>query len=374
MVIRQKINGFVYRVLVKPILFKFDPEVVHDSFVSIGESLGSNILTKTLTKSFFSYNNKVLNQNVLGINFSNPIGLSAGFDYNGRLTQILPSVGFGFSTIGSITRGSYEGNPKPRLLRLPNSKSILVNKGLKNLGAKKIVFSLKNKAFSIPLGVSVAKTNCERTVNEAQGINDYFDTLKLLVDNGVGDFYEINVSCPNAFGGEPFTTPKKLNKLLSKIDKLDISKPVFLKMPTDLSIFETKGLCEVALKHNVSGLIFGNLTKNRDNPRLDKSEVALLANRKGALSGLPTKELSNRLIAFAYKNYGKRFVIIGCGGVFTAIDAYEKIKLGATLIQLITGMIYNGPSVISEINEGLAKLLANDGYDNISQAIGVDNK
>lgn len=372
MVIRQKINGFLYKVFVKPVCFKFDAEKVHDLFIKTGEGLGSNLLSRTITSSFFGYKNNALNQNILGIDFSNPVGLAAGFDYDGRLTQILPSVGFGFSTVGSVTLGSYEGNPKPRLSRLPKSQSILVNKGLKNLGVKAIIDNLKNKNFSIPLGFSVAKTNCERTASEIEGVNDYVGSLKALEKSNIGDFYEINISCPNAFGGEPFTTPKKLDKLLKEIDKLKIKKPVFLKMPVDFSIIETKKLCDVAVKHNVQGLIFGNLTKNRNNPLLNKSEISQLKNNKGALSGLPTKDLSNKLIAFSYKNYKKRFVIIGCGGVFNANDAYQKIRLGASLIQMITGMIFNGPSVIGEINEGLVKLLKRGGYRNVGEAVGVD--
>ncbi len=374
MVIRQRLNSFLYRRFVKPVCFKFDAEDIHDLFINIGEKLGKSKISKSITSLFFNYKNPILKQKVLGINFSNPVGLAAGFDYDGRLTRIISKVGFGYSTIGSVTRGFYEGNKKPRLARLIKSKSIWVNKGLKNAGADKIISRIKNDDYDIPVGVSIAKTNCDRTADELEGIRDYVSCLKLFNNSGIGDYYEINISCPNAFGGEPFTTPKKLDNLLKEIDKLKVKKPILLKMPVDLSINETKKLCDVAVKHKVDGLIFGNLTKNRNNPLLDKREVSRLSEYKGAFSGLPTNELSNNLIKFAYKNYGNRFVIIGCGGVFSCFDAYKKIKLGASLVQLITGMIYNGPSIIGEINEGLIKLLKRDGYKNISEAVGVDNR
>ncbi|MCA9485436.1 MAG: quinone-dependent dihydroorotate dehydrogenase, partial [Nanoarchaeota archaeon] len=327
---------------------------------------------KKITSFFFNYKNKILEQKILGIEFKNPIGLAAGFDYEAQLTQILPEVGFGFHTVGSITLGKYEGNPSPQLARLPKSRSLLVNKGLKSTGTKSVLKNLRKKKFKIPLGISIAKTNCKTNSTEKEAIEDYAESLNLAKKSKIGHYYELNISCPNTFGGEPFTTPKKLSALLKRIDSLNLEKPLFLKMPVDFSTSQTSALCEIAKKHKVQGLIFGNLTKDRKNPLLNKEEVGKMG--KGNFSGNPTKDRSNNLIKFAYKKYSKRFVIIGCGGVFTAQDAYEKIKLGASLIQLITGMIYNGPGTISEINSGLTRLLKKDGYKNISEVIGANNK
>jgi dihydroorotate dehydrogenase len=368
--LKRKFNKFTYKPL-KKILFLQDAEKVHDRFMNLGEKLGNTFPSKALTSFLFSYHNPMLEQEILKIKFPNPIGLAAGFDYEARLTQILPEVGFGHHTIGSITFDKYEGNAPPRLGRLPKSRSLLVNKGLKSTGTKKVLANLKGKEFHIPLGISVAKTNCTLTASEKEGIKDYVKSFKLIKSSGLGDYYELNISCPNAFGGEPFTTPKKLSALLKEIDALRLKKPLFIKMPIDLSIPKTSALLKVANKHNVQGLIFGNLTKDRKNPALNKEELKKIG--KGNFSGLPTRERSNKLIKFAYSKYHSRFVIIGCGGVFTVEDAYEKIKLGASLIQLITGMIYNGPGTISEINHGLVKLLKKDGYKNISEAIGVNN-
>jgi dihydroorotate dehydrogenase subfamily 2 len=309
-----------------------------------------------------------LEQEIERIKFRNPVLLAAGFDYDSRLTGILRDVGFGGETIGSITYKPYEGNPKPRLARLPNSKSLLVNKGLKNKGAKFIIEKMRGKKFQIPTGISIAKSNCAETCDDDSGIEDYISCLKLWEKSGMGDYYEINISCPNAFGGEPFVYPEKLNKLLYRVDKLNLKKPLFLKMPVDFSFDETDKLIKVAKMHKVSGLIFGNLTKERSNKLFDKKEIKSAG--KGNFSGLPCKDKSDALIEFSYKKYGKRFIIIGAGGIFSAEDAYRKIELGASLVQLITGMIYNGPGLISEINRGIAERLKKEGYRNIKEAIG----
>jgi dihydroorotate dehydrogenase len=203
-------------------------------------------------------------------------------------------------------------------------------------------------------------------------MEDYLKTAALFEKANLGDYYEINISCPNAFGGEPFTTPHKLEKLLFNLDKLKLTKPVFIKMPIELSNAEADGLLKVILKHQAVGVIFGNLAKDRSNKALNKKELKNTG--KGNFSGKPTWEQSNRLIAFAYKKYGKKLIVVGCGGVFSAEDAYHKIKLGASLVELITGMVFEGPQLIGEINRGLVTLLEKDGYKNIHEAIGASNK
>jgi len=363
----------LYIQLVKPIFFLFDAETIHDAITSFGEILGKFSITRFLTAYFFFYKNKkALQQEIVGISFPNPIGLAAGFDYEAKLIQILPSVGFGFHTIGSVTYGAYEGNPKPRLGRLPKSKSLLVNKGLKSIGAKKIIRKLRGQIFEIPLGISIAKTNSSLTNTDKTGIDDYIKTAELFKKSKLGSYYEINISCPNAFGGEPFTTPLKLERLLVQLDKLSLTKPVFIKMPIELTDHEANELLKVIVKHKVVGVIFGNLAKDRTNSALNKDELEKV--EKGNFSGKPTWKQSNRLIAFTYKKYHKKLIVVGCGGVFSAQDAYHKIKLGASLIQLITGMVFEGPQLIGEINKGLVALLKKDGYQNISEAVGKENK
>ncbi|MBI2019367.1 quinone-dependent dihydroorotate dehydrogenase [Candidatus Daviesbacteria bacterium] len=361
------ITKFLYKNFLRPIFFLGDPEHVHDLMTFSGRLLGSNFLTRGLTSFMFSYSHPALEQEILGIEFKNPIGLSAGFDKDALLTDIMPSVGFGFEEIGSITGEPCEGNPKPRLWRLKNSKSLVVYYGLKNEGPEIISQRLKGKRFSIPIGTSIAKTNCADTVDTDKGIADYIKAFKKFTN--IGDYFTINISCPNAFGGLPFTDAGKLDLLLSQIDQIPTKKPIFLKMAPDLSEKELDQIINVVKKHKVRGFICTNLTKDRKRAsKLTHKKDSIPEN--GGLSGKIVEDLSNQMIKAIYQKTKGKYVIIGVGGVFSAEDAYKKIKLGASLVQLITGMIFEGPQLIGEINRGLVKLLQKDGYKNISQAIG----
>ena len=369
---RNMINRLVYKSILKKIFFQIDPEQVHGYLIKRGKFLGSHTLTKSMTSWFFDYHHIKLEQTLAGLHFPNPIGLAAGFDKNAELTQILPEIGFGHIEVGSITGEPCAGNPQPRLWRLPKSQSIVVYYGLKNEGCEAIAKRLgKGKALPkpckprIPLGISIAKTNCKATCNETTGIQDYvkaYTTLKPFAD-----YITINISCPNSFGGLQFTNPKRLDRLLKEIHKLQDRKPLFLKLGADLKNKEVDDIIKVARKYKITGFICTNLTKVRDNPKIQEPVVP----PAGGLSGKVVEELADKMITYLYKKTGKEFVVIGCGGVFTAEDAYKKIKLGASLIQMITGMIYEGPQVISEINQGLVKLLEKDGYQNVQEAVGV---
>jgi dihydroorotate dehydrogenase len=365
--------GLIYQRLLKPVFFLQDPELVHDRMSVLGTFLGKFAFIRAITKLVFRYDNeKYLGQTVAGMYFANPVGLSAGFDKNAKLLNILPSVGFGYMEVGSITHKPYEGNPKPRLYRLPKSQALVVYYGLKNDGVVALIPKLKAKRDeNFKLFISVAKTNCKETSKTEEGANDYADCLRVLEREGVGDAYTINISCPNTFGGEPFTTPERLELLMKKISKLKIQKPVFVKMPINLGWNEFDALLKVILKYGLTGVVIGNLNKNHNDPSIKDS---IPGNIKGGISGKPTFELSNALISKTYKKYGDKFVIIGVGGIFSAEDAYEKIKRGASIVQLITGLIYKGPSVVGEINFGLMRLLREDGYKNVGEAVGVNER
>lgn len=350
-------------------LFRFDPEMVHDRFTKNGELLGKMGWTRLLVTKIFRFDDPKLKQTIAGIVFPNPVGLSAGFDKDGRLVNILPAVGFGYSQVGTVTKQAYPGNPKPRLYRLPKSRGIVVNYGLKNDGAGVIMDRLKRRqtAQHFPISISIGKTNCQATASTAGGVEDYTAGLAAAAASGTGDFYTINISCPNTFGGEPFTNESDLEQLLQFLVKV-ADKPMFLKMPINLPWPEFKQLLEVAIKYKVVGVVIGNLNKNREDPAI---KDVIPEKIKGSVSGKPTWQLSNELISKTYEQYGKDLIIIGVGGIFSAEDAYEKIKRGASLVQLITGMIFQGPQLIGEINFGLVKLLERDGYNNISEAIGA---
>ncbi len=364
---RNKVVHNLYSWLLKPIFFRNDPERVHDKMTVMGISLGNHALGKMLTRSLFNYENQMLKQKILGIDFKNHIGLSAGFDKNGQLTDILPSVGFGFAEIGSVTAFPCEGNPKPRLWRLPESRSLAVYYGLKNDGCETISKRLSEKHFDIPVGVSVAMTNCSDNLVLKSAVKDFAKAFKTM--ESVGSYVTVNVSCPNAQGGQPFVSPHKFDYLFDVLDEIPTKKPVFVKFSPDLSYSELDALLDVASKHRIDGIVCTNLTKKRDNSRIFDDKVP----QTGGLSGKVVQDLADKMLTYIYKKAGKRFILVGSGGVFTAADAYKKIRLGASLVQMITGMIFEGPQVVSEINQGLAKLLARDGFTDVAQAVGVDN-
>lgn len=361
-----------YQNILKPVFFTFDPEWIHDRMTDGGEFLGRFELTRALTRTCFGYYHPSLEQEIWGINFVNPIGLSAGFDKDGRLLNILSEVGFGFAEIGSISLEPYEGNPKPRLWRLIKSKALIVWYGLKNDGVKKFVKRIKRYGkLDLIYSVSVAKTNCSATKDDNVGIRHYRECLMELVKNDIGRFYVLNISCPNTFGGEPFTTKEKLNNLLSEIVKVKTDKPILVKMPINLPWSEFDGLVGVIAKHNLAGVIIGNLNKDHKDKAIKDS---IPDGAQGGISGKVTTRLCNNLIKETYRKYGKKLKIIGVGGVFDGRDAYEKIKLGASLVEMITGMVFGGPQTIGQINRELVYLLKKDGFSSISEAIGSGNR
>ncbi len=374
--ILPKLQNTIYQKILKPTFFQFDAENVHDFMTLSGQILGSNSITRKITETVFLYKHPSLKQHIAGLDFANPIGLSAGFDYDAKLINILPSVGFGFHTAGTITNLPYEGNPKPRLGRLPKSQSLLVNKGFKSAGIDKIIPRLKNKKGQVPLGISLGSTNKTYPDFDAQ-IDDVRQAFVKVIQANVGDYYELNISCPNLCNigdnGISFSTAAGFKKLLSALRDLPFNKPVFIKMHLEKTLSETDEFLKIASGFDfVTGCIFSNLCKDRTNPVFDKDEIKTAG--MGNFSGKPCFTGSNRLISFAYKNYSERFIIIGVGGIFNAQDAYAKIKAGASLVQMITGMVYQGPSIIGQINKDLVRLLKKDGFENISQAIGADHR
>jgi dihydroorotate dehydrogenase len=359
----------MYRKILKPILFLQNPEIVHHKMTLFGEILGCIPPLQWPLSFFISYKNPCLSQKLAGIDFQNPIGLAAGFDYEAKLTQTLHSVGFGFQSIGTITNHAYEGNPGPMLGRLPKSKSLMVNKGFKNSGARHIANKLSGKYFKIPVGVSIGKTNTLQLKIITQSVDDICSAFRVFENSSMHhSFYELNISCPNLKGKISFYSKRNLHYLLKRIDTLKLSRPLFIKMPIEKSNSETLEMLSVISKHSPVGVIIGNLQKNRSHPAFDKKEVAQFP--VGNFSGKPCFERSNELISLCHTHFKNRFIIVGCGGVFSAEDAYEKIKCGASLVQLITGMIYEGPQLIAQINLKLPELLAKDGFINIREAVG----
>lgn len=366
-----KSTCFLYRNILRKILFLFDSEKIHIFLVKFGEILGKTKIIASTMKCLIRVQNPMLEQSFFKIKFQNPIGLAAGFDYNAQLTQILPSIGFGFGSIGTITNLPSDGNPKPWFGRLIKSKSLMVNKGFGNRGIKNILKKLENCSFEVPIGLSIGRTNTRGLKTNRESINDIISAFKKAKKSAINfSYYELNISCPNLNGNISFYAPEKLEELLMEIQKLKLNKPFFIKMPIERKNNEILNMLNIITRYPVQGIIFGNLQKNRNDPGFDPEEI--MKYKVGNFSGKPTEKRSNELIKLAHKNFGKKLLIIGCGGVFNAKDAYVKIKLGASLVQLITGMIFEGPQLAAQINSELVWLLKKDGLNSISEAIGIN--
>lgn len=367
-----KLTAWKYRHILKPILFKFDSETVHDALVGTGEVLGGFISPKFRLFPLSLGEKKALFQEIDGIKFESPIGLAAGFDYRAKLVRLLPALGFGFQTVGTITNLPYEGNPSPRLGRLIRSRSLLVNKGFKNDGIDATLEKLANATFGNAVGLSIGQTNSPDLTQEGAK-EDILSSFRKAESSSVPfSYYELNISCPNLRSSVSFYPPEKLKELLTAVFSLGLTRPLFVKMPIDRTDEEALAMLRVISDSNARGVIFGNLEKNRENPLILKEESVKY--ERGNFSGKPTEKRSNELVSLAYRNFGGRLIVIGCGGVFSAEDAYKKIRLGASLVQLVTGLIFEGPQLVAEIDHKLPELLARDGFGNVSEAVGIDSK
>lgn len=370
------IADWLYAHVAKPVLFRIQPDAVHSGMTKItAVAARVGILRGFVRWIFVRPRDERIEQTFHGLKFTNPVGLAAGFDKDGEVIPVIAALGFGFGEVGSVTAKPCPGNPRPWFYRLPKSKSAVVNAGLGNEGSKVILERLRKyparSLHNFPVFLSVAKTNIKSVVSEAEGIKDFVTTVKRAKDEITIQAIELNVSCPNAYGGEPFTTPSSLDNLLKEIDKLAITQPIYVKMPIDLSWKAFSRLLDVIIKHQVAGVTVSNLAKDRT--QIDPRDV-LPDTVSGNFSGKLTWDGSNELIRRTYLKYGDKLTIIGLGGIFTADDAYTKIRLGASLVQIITGMLFNGPQLAATISYDLSKLLERDGFSHISHAIGVDAK
>ena len=376
--IRNLILRILFRVM-RPMIFLMDPEQAHYSMKRIGVFLGSNYITKAFTSLLFDYGHKSLNVEVDGIQYRNPIGLSAGFDKDGELTKIYPNLGFGLAELGSITGEICPGNPGKRLFRMVKSKSIVVWYGLNNMGAEKLSARLEGQKFGrLRVGINAALSNMSSEFDLDSSIADYLKTMTLFKD--IGDYYTVNISCPNTQEGEPFVDRASLDALLTAINthiRPITNKPIYVKLAADMSIDEIDTIVDACVEHKMEGVVCTNLAKPKYNtehrPEEYPTTKGLLPAGKGAMSGLPLQRISTNVVRHVYRRTRGKLTIIGVGGIFNARDAYEKITSGASLCHMITTMIFDGPQNINEINRGLVKLLKADGFSTIAEAVGSRN-
>ena len=376
--IRNLILRILFRVM-RPMIFLMDPEQAHYSMKRIGVFLGSNYITKAFTSLLFDYGHKSLNVEVDGIQYRNPIGLSAGFDKDGELTKIYPNLGFGLAELGSITGEICPGNPGKRLFRMVKSKSIVVWYGLNNMGAEKVSARLEGQKFGrLRVGINAALSNMSSEFDLDSSIADYLKTMTLFKD--IGDYYTVNISCPNTQEGEPFVDRASLDALLTAINthiRPITNKPIYVKLAADMSVEEINTIVDACVEHKMEGVVCTNLAKPKYNtehrPEEYPTTKGLLPAGKGAMSGLPLQRISTNVVRHVYRRTRGQLTIIGVGGIFNARDAYEKITSGASLCHMITTMIFDGPQNINEINRGLVKLLKADGFSTIAEAVGSRN-
>ena len=364
---------------IRPLIFLMEPEQAHYSLKRVGVFLGKFWITRKLTSALMNYKHKALNITVDGIDYKNPVGLSAGFDKDGELTKIYPHMGFGLAELGSFTGEICPGNPGKRLFRMIKSKAIVVWYGLNNEGSETISKRLAGEDFGdLRVGINAANSNLTPEFVLKDSIADYIKTMKLFKD--IGDYYDVNISCPNTQDGEPFVDKKNLDKLLTTINEeiRPISdKPIYVKLAADMTLDEINIIVDACVEHGMDGVVCTNLAKPQFNSEHRPEEYPTVDGRlpkgKGAMSGLPLQRISTNVIRHVYRRTRGKLTIIGVGGIFTAKDAYEKITSGASLLHMITTMIFDGPQNINEINRGLVKLLKKDGFDSIEQAVGSRN-
>ena len=308
-----------------------------------------------------------------GLQFRNPIGLAAGFDKNGTAAQALAALGFGFIEVGSVTSEPQPGNPRPRLFRLRLDRALINRAGFNNWGAAQLAEHLRRHRPECVLGVNIGKS---RSVAIEQAIPDYLKSFEAVYN--VADYIAINVSSPNTPKLRELQRPEMLAELLKNLQQrndqlaqrhaLSQPKPLLLKIAPDLTASEIESIVDIALRANVAGIIATNTTVSRNGLQTSPAEVEACG--EGGLSGAPLQNRSNEVIALIYRLTHGRLPIIGVGGVFTAEDAWQKICAGASLIQLYTGFIYEGPGVARRINKGLAAIQKREGIASLVEAVG----
>jgi dihydroorotate dehydrogenase len=343
----------VYKLFIRPILFLFDPEKIHHFTFSLLSLAGFIPGKKWALRQLFCYENKNLEREYFGLKFPNPVGLAAGFDKDAKLIDELACFGFGFIEIGTLTPKGQFGNEKPRLFRLPEDKAVINRMGFNNGGVEEAVKRLKKRSSSILIGGNIGKN--KNTPNE-EAYKDYELGFEALFDHV--DYFVVNVSSPNTPNLRALQDKKPLTEILSKLQILNRqkskSKPLLLKIAPDLTVDQLNDIVEIVKDVKLDGLIATNTTISREglittNDKLDKIGA-------GGLSGAPVKDKSNEVIIYLRKALGNEFPIIGVGGIMTVDDAVEKIKAGASLIQVYTGFIYQGPGFIKSINKKLASM------------------
>lgn len=342
----------MYRSLIRPVLFLFAPETIHHATFRILKIAGSIPGMSSLLNTSFEYRHKNLERTLFGLTFKNPVGLAAGLDKDAVIIDELASLGFGFIEIGTLTPKPQPGNDAPRLFRLPKDKALINRMGFNNRGVDAAVQRLKNRKSKVIVGGNIGKNKVTPNDRAFEDYNTCFESLYPYVD-----YFVVNVSSPNTPGLRELQEKEPLRKLLGDVIGLSKAKPaykpVLLKIAPDLNESQLQDVVEILKETGADGVIATNTTISREGLKTDQQEISSIG--AGGLSGMPLAQRSTEVISFLRSKLGKSFPIIGVGGIMTEQDALEKIKAGADLVQIYTGFIYEGPSLIKRINKALAQ-------------------
>ena len=338
----------MYKLIIRPILFCFDPEKVHYFSFSLIKWMHYIPGLSSLLKATYQNNHPQLKREVFGISFPNPVGLAAGFDKEAKLFDQLSSFGFGFIEVGTVTPKAQPGNPKKRVFRLKKDTAIINRMGINNHGVEATVKNLKNRKGKVIIGGNIGKNTV--TPNE-YALADYTANFKALHPHV--DYFVINVSCPNVNTFTKLQDRDFLIELSNELNALNnqqkVQKPILLKIAPDLNNEQLDEIIEIVNSTNLAGVVATNTTTSRSELKTDGKLVEKIGN--GGLSGQPLKNRSTEVIRYLAQKSKKSFPIIGVGGIHSAEDAIEKLEAGADLVQIYTGFIYEGPSLIKKINQ-----------------------
>ncbi len=341
----------IYNRIVRPLLFRLDAEKAHDLIFSTGMRFQQSDAFNAFIREQLAFEDASLQVKTSGLTFPNPVGLAAGFDKNAKLLPLLESTGFGFVEVGSITAQAASGNPKPRMFRLPEDKAVINRMGLNNDGAKVICERLKNRTSNIPIGVNIAKTPGTGLSGTA-AINDYVTSYKLALP--VADYITLNISCPNTGDGKSFEDPDSFRALMEGIRSVESEKnvPLFIKFSADTPSEILKELIKIAESFEADGFIATNTSTSRIG--LKSPESLLRQIGAGGLSGHPIHQKALDKLKIIRDTCSDEKTVISAGGIMTPEQARERMHEGANLIQVYTGLVYNGPGFVGDINRYLA--------------------
>ena len=342
----------MYKLIIRPILFLFDPEKVHYFTFSLIKFLCKIPFVASIFRSLYQVKNKKLERKLFGLTFINPVGLAAGFDKNAVLYNELANFGFGFIEIGTVTPKGQPGNPKKRLFRLKNDQGIINRMGFNNDGVEEAIKNLKKNKHKVIIGGNIGKNTETKLEDYTQ---DYLDVFKEL--HPFVDYFVLNVSCPNVGSHAKLSDKDYLLELITECQSQNnlfkIKKPILLKIAPDLNNSQLDEIIELVAETKIDGVIASNTSTTRDNLNASKERLQEIGN--GGVSGQPIKDQSTQVIKYLADTSNKSFPIIGVGGIHSAEDALEKLNAGADLVQIYTGFIYEGPGLIKKINNALLK-------------------